>query len=190
MRHGRSLANEEGIIISLIENGGDSYGLTKGGKEQVRSAIVDQTVLNSDTLIFSSDFLRAKETASLVGDILKTQTPQSSPLLRERYFGDFEKTDDSHYKKVWQEDIKNNDNTLMNVESPRAVLTRFKKFIQELEGLYDQKQILIVSHGDILQIGMTWPAGISPGQHRSLNHLETAEIRPLFSAADMAQFII
>jgi probable phosphoglycerate mutase len=178
MRHGKSVANEEGIIISLIENGRSQYGLCEAGKEQISKSLQNQSFLDSDTIIVSSDFLRTKESAQLAAKILKTDAPKSSPLLRERFFGDYEKMGDSRYKLVWEKDKDNDENTCMNVESPKSVLGRFQSFIQEMESLYTHKKILILSHGDILQIGLTWPAGIAANQHRSLNHLETAEIRP------------
>jgi broad specificity phosphatase PhoE len=184
MRHGRSLANEEGLIISHYDNGADHYGLSETGREQIRNILQEQSLLNRETLILSSDFLRTRETAQVAAEILGALPPESSPLLRERSFGDYEKTEDRHYSLVWMEDVKNDKNRAMNVESPREVQMRFRSFIEEMEKRFDKKQILIVSHGDILQIALTWLEGIPPGQHRSLKHLETGEIRPLLHHRD------
>jgi broad specificity phosphatase PhoE len=41
--------------------------------------------------------------------------------------------------------------------------------------------ILLISHGDMLQILRTLVTGISPHKHRSLTHHETAEIKYLVS---------
>ncbi|MBD3299907.1 MAG: hypothetical protein GF347_00995 [Candidatus Moranbacteria bacterium] len=41
------------------------------------------------------------------------------------------------------------------------------------------KKILFVAHGDVLQILSTYFEKIDPGQHRSVLHLEVAEIREL-----------
>ena len=74
IRHGQSLANQEGIIISDPANGVGNYGLTKEGQNQVRLSVqghlessrASTLKLNTNTLIIHSDFKRAHETAKLV----------------------------------------------------------------------------------------------------------------------------
>ncbi len=69
------------------------------------------------------------------------------------------------------------------VESPREVRQRFLNFLEACEARHRGRQILLISHGDLLQIALTWVEGVPPGRHRSLRHLETAEIRPYRSAS-------
>jgi len=176
MRHGRSLANEQGLIVSTIENGGTAYGLTDEGREQVRHTLLVQTLLDSRTIIVSSDFLRTRETAALAAELLHAPAPLTSELLRERNFGRFELKSDRFYDEVWKDD-KNGTGT-SGAESPSEVQARFRQFMEGMEEKYRGEQILVVSHGDILQIALTWGAGIPPEQHRSLDHMHTAEIRP------------
>ena len=64
MRHGESEANVADLIISYPETGCKRYGLSKQGRQQVRLSALESG-LGSDTLIISSDFLRARETATL-----------------------------------------------------------------------------------------------------------------------------
>lgn len=178
MRHGRSLANEAGIIISKPVNGCNGYGLAEKGREQIRESLKNCSCLGPDTLIYCSDFLRTVETAALTSEILNAAAPCPSELLRERNFGEYEKSDDSNYSRVWEKDILDGNNKHMSVESPEEVRERFLSFISGIEDQFTGKEILIVSHGDILQIALTWPEGAAPRDHRSQNHLETAEIRP------------
>lgn len=49
----------------------------------------------------------------------------------------------------------------------------------DLESAYNDKDILLVSHGDASQVLQTGFQKVDPRQHRSLQHLETAEIRQL-----------
>jgi broad specificity phosphatase PhoE len=177
MRHGQSLANKAGIIISNPVNGCNAYGLTETGREQIRESLNNCDCLCSETLIYCSDFLRTVETADLASKILNTAAPCPSELLRERNFGEYEKSDDSNYRKVWEKDILDGNNKHLNVESPEEVRVRFLSFISEIEDQFAGKDILIVSHGDILQIALTWPEAAAPKDHRSQNHLKTAEIR-------------
>jgi len=66
MRHGQSKANVAGIIVSCIENDlrGD-YGLSELGRAQALEA-AQACGLATDTVIFSSDFSRARQTAEIV----------------------------------------------------------------------------------------------------------------------------
>jgi len=62
LRHGRSLANESGVIVSKIENGVlKKYGLSETGREQ--AAVAAQKIIESckSIIIFSSDFSRTRE---------------------------------------------------------------------------------------------------------------------------------
>ena len=55
--------------------------------------------------------------------------------------------------------------------------------IVDLERRYSGRDILLVSHGDPLQILQAGFVRIDPSRHRSLPALETAEIRHLRLAA-------
>ena len=65
------------------------------------------------------------------------------------------------------------------VESVTQVLDRGLACIRETETAHSGRTILLVSHGDILQILMTAFQGWPPHRHRELPHLDTAEIRKL-----------
>jgi glucosyl-3-phosphoglycerate phosphatase len=57
------------------------------------------------------------------------------------------------------------------------VLDRATAFVVELERRYSGRDILLVSHGDTLQILQAGFLRIDPSRHRSLPDLATAEIR-------------
>ena len=179
MRHGRSLANEQGLIVSAPRNGLTGYGLSEKGRQQIRTSLKAQSLLNSDTLIIASDFLRTRESASLAAQILNTSPIRTCEELRERNFGEFELCGDDNYNKVWIGDEGKDDNREYGVESPGEVQYRFRGCITRLESEYSDRNILLISHGDLLQIAQTWSEGTAPCTHRSLPHLETAEIRAL-----------
>ena len=179
MRHGRSLANERGLIVSTPRNGLADYGLSETGREQIRAALTDQSALDSKTQIIASDFLRTRESAELAARLLKAAPIRTCEELRERNFGDFELRGDENYKRVWAGDENNDKNEEHGVESPEVVRDRFCRCLTRLESEYSGQTILIVSHGDILQIAQTWSEGTAPCRHRSLTHLETAELRAL-----------
>lgn len=181
MRHGKSEANVKKIIISDPIDGINSCGLVN--EEEVRKSAKearDIGLLDENVIIVSSDFKRTKETVEIVRKIFKTGNVIFSPKLRERYFGNWEKTSTSNYQKVWEDDKNTPNHKNNNVESTDEVLERTTSLIKDLEERYANKNILLVSHGDALQILQTAFERIPSFKHRSLPHLETSEIRQVF----------
>jgi broad specificity phosphatase PhoE len=180
MRHGKSLANNEEVINSNPEKGVNGYGLTEEGKEQAKKNAEhaqQEGMLDENTVVFSSDFARARETAEIVSEVLGCEAPLFTPKLRERNFGDFEGTSNSNYEKVWEVDAERVSHEGSGIEEVSDVRERVLTLMGDLEETNDGKNILLVSHGDTLQILLTVFASREPYEHRSLPHLQTAEIR-------------
>jgi broad specificity phosphatase PhoE len=152
LRHGESVANKERIIVSSPKDGLKGYGLTDLGKKRVKKEVTKlhkNKLLDEKTIIISSDFLRTKETARIAKDILKTGSIIFSQKLRERDFGKYDKTNVDDYLKVYG---TNKDKITKNIESPEKIEDRVTSVVKEVEMKYKDKNILIVSHGDVLQI--------------------------------------
>jgi len=179
MRHGESIANREKIIISDPKIGIKKYGLTDKGRLQIKESIAMSDDLDNKTIIYSSDFLRTKETAKLIKEILNNKKLYFKKNLRERYFGLFDQKSNQNYQNVWLEDKKDPSHKKNNVESVDNVLNRTTSLILALEKKYNLKKILLISHGDPLQILQTAFLKISPANHRKIDHLDVAEIREL-----------
>ena len=180
MRHGQSEANVAGIIVSSPTVGCDAYGLTETGKQQAAHSINTSLQLKDNIHIYSSDFLRAKETAEIVHKALNGKHPiHYTPQLRERFFGDLNGLGDNNYQKVWTLDQTDPNHHQYGVESANQVVTRTRGLIGELESQLKNETILLVAHGDVLQLLQTWFQGVCASQHRQLPHLDTAEIRHL-----------
>jgi len=183
MRHGHSLANQQGIIVSHPANGCSGYGLSENGKRQVRDSLQQDSLLGANTIIVSSDFRRAFESACIAHRVLDCQSPlQSDVRLRERNFGELELGPDSAYQSVWQQDELDPDGDFRAVESVKQVMARVTALIADCERRYARQSLLLVSHGDALQILQTAFAYREASAHRQLVHLQTAEIRPLLLA--------
>lgn len=179
MRHGESLANRRGLIAGQSANALDDYGLTSRGAEQVMKA-ASNTRLSRDTIIVSSDFKRARETAEIMHNIIDLHEPiKLEPLLRERDFGEWELCDHSNYENVWQNDLSHPEQSKNGVETVYETLARALSGLQVLEERYTSKTILLVGHGDVLQILLTHFHSINPRFHRSLRALANADIRSL-----------
>ncbi|AWH89449.1 histidine phosphatase family protein [Limnobaculum parvum] len=177
LRHGHSLANQKKIIVSDIQHGQHAYGLSPVGINQVIQTLENWPYPIPD-LIFHSDFKRAAETAGIVADYFNRQAKPTT-ALRERHFGEFELQDDGHYPLVWKQDEKNLTDSFAQVEQLSAVCEREMALIHTLEQQHSQKKILLVGHGDPLQILLTHFQQKPLSQHRDLTPLMTAEVRKL-----------
>ena len=182
LRHGESKSNVLGIILSDPTSGTIEFGLSDKGKEQVRESVessLKKGILDKDTIIVSSDFTRARETAEIALEALGAKEVIISKDLRERNFGNFERTESSNYQKVWDGDKLDPNHKINNVESANDVLRRVTSLISELEKKFKGKKILLVSHGDALQILQTGFFKTCASKHREIPHLNTAEVREL-----------
>jgi len=115
--------------------------------------------------------------------------------LRERCFGDLEGTATDNYARVWATDEASAGATAGDgrdaggdaggrdagggVEPAAAVLERVTALVTDLERRYAGRDILLVSHGDTLQILQAGFLRMNPAAHRRLPHLGMAEIRAL-----------
>ncbi len=182
-RHGQSEANVVGIIVSdPVKGAGENFGLTGIGRIQVFNSVRQvqmDGLLDRQTIVYSSDFSRAKETAEIAKDILRAHGVFPEDRLRERYFGEFEGTSNSNYQKIWDCDEKDFRHQEFGVESAWKVYLRTTSLVLDLELTHCGKKFLLVSHGDTLQILQTFFVEQPVARHRSLAHLETAEIREL-----------
>jgi broad specificity phosphatase PhoE len=181
LRHGESEANQQGIIISDPERGIHQYGLTPRGRDQVRLGL--ETALHQfeqPPVIVASDFLRTKESAEVAKTILGSSRLNTSPLLRERFFGPLEGTSNSRYQEVWDRDKHHQ--VCPGVETPQEVWSRLEVFLSQMEWVFHGKDILLVSHGDTLQILIHTLGGGNPWHHRQLAPIKTGEVRTVYGA--------
>jgi broad specificity phosphatase PhoE len=214
MRHGQSKANEAGVIVSRIENdrSGD-WGLSELGLRQALAA-AEGSGLPADTVIWSSDFSRARQTAEVVRAHLGAPEVILTDALRERCFGELEGSAVANYARVWTADKAAADKAaadkaaagataidkaatgkaatggtgangaVSGIEPAAVVLDRASALIADLERRYSGRGILLVSHGDTLQILQAGFLRLDPSSHRRVPHLETAEIRELRLAGE------
>ena len=186
MRHGESLANTAGIIVSHPDHGIGGYGLSEVGRQQVITEISD-CKLTQSTRIVSSDFKRAHETAKIAHHMLACQGQIAlDKRLRERSFGELELGSDQRYADVWYADEQQANRSDLGVEAVEPVLQRALELILELESECSDITFLLIAHGDVLQILQTAFSVLPVHQHRQLPHLKTAELRLLHLEREFA----
>jgi glucosyl-3-phosphoglycerate phosphatase len=104
--------------------------------------------------------------------------------LRERWFGDCDGTADQNYAPVWAQDAKDASLEPLGAESVHSVRRRVTDCVVEWNDRLEKEQsdpclIVLVAHGDVLQILQTAFEKIPGTMHRTIPHLDTATLRVL-----------
>lgn len=185
LRHGESVANKRGLIVSHAAHALSDFGLTSRGAEQVLDSAI-KTRLNQSTLIISSDYLRARESADIFHSVIGCHSNiVYDKRLRERNFGKWELQDHTNYESIWEADLVAPETPGDQVESVYSVLSRVQSLISDVEQEHEKRSVLLVGHGDVLQILLAHHHNINARFHRSVSHIANADIRSL-SKLDLA----
>lgn len=183
LRHAKSLANELHILISDPAIGTQQYGLSEFGRTQVRASLLAERQKGFGTerpvVFICSPFKRTIETAeearSIVGGFIVVDE-----RLRERWMGDYDgQSDETLHEYIWPADAVG-DRTMYDahgVESPESVAERVLAVFADAREAFPGYDIVYVSHGDAIQIGLTAEKQLNAGSHRDLSHMENAELR-------------
>ncbi|KAL0920189.1 hypothetical protein M5K25_009309 [Dendrobium thyrsiflorum] len=168
LRHGKSIPNENGLIVSSMANGTlEEFGLAPEGIQQAKLAgeLLDKELkarnIPIETIrICYSPFSRTTHTAKIVADVLgisfKSCQCKAMTELRERFFGPlFELLSHDKYAEIWVLDEKDPFTSVEGGESVADVCSRLSIALTALEATYQGCNILLVSHGDPLQIFQT-----------------------------------
>nr|WP_298057387.1 histidine phosphatase family protein [uncultured Halomonas sp.] len=174
MRHGHSQANQQGVIVSAPERGVENFGLSAHGEQQL-AQVVASWRWPAPTRVVHSDFLRTTQTAARVA-VKFGLVPSVDTRLRERHFGELEGQGDDRYPSVWALDAEDAKHRRYQVEAVSAVASRMRAVIEEWEQQVSGETIMLVSHGDPLQILLTALANKPLTQHREQQALLPASI--------------
>eukprot|EP00045_Choanoeca_perplexa_P016049 m.211565 g.211565 ORF g.211565 m.211565 type:complete len:316 (-) comp17151_c0_seq6:56-1003(-) len=180
VRHGQSKANESGLIVSGIEGLEKRYGLTALGVSQAHQAaktLKHDMPDNARPLLISSDFSRALETAIILADQLQAGQPTLDQRLRERSFGGLNLGPSQHYKDVWEHDLKSASHRHFDVEPLFSVIARTTGLVLDLEAKFKARDVVLIAHGDVLQVLQTWFLDVDCRHHRYFPHLGTGQAR-------------
>ncbi|MGO2586397.1 MAG: histidine phosphatase family protein [Brachybacterium tyrofermentans] len=184
LRHGESTANVEGRIVSLPgPRALTQVGLTALGRRQAQATARGalEQGLGETTLLVSSDFARALQTAEEFAHGIGAAAPRLDERLRERGFGTHDEGPASAYDLVWSVDRARGEHA-DDVEQVDVVAARVDQVLRAADALAADAPVVLVAHGDILQIALAIGAGMDPHDHRDVPHLGNAELRRIGSA--------
>ncbi|KAL6546160.1 hypothetical protein OROGR_010034 [Orobanche gracilis] len=169
LRHGKSIPNERGLIVSSLGNGIlEEYQLTSDGVHQARLAgelflkeLKEHEIDLENVRICYSPFSRTTHTAKVVASVLSIpfeDGPQCKVMqdIREQFFGSsYELQSHDKYPEIWALDEKDPFVQPEGGESVADVVTRLTRALTVMELEFEKCAVLIVSHGDPLQILQT-----------------------------------
>ncbi len=142
VRHGKTMWNQKGFVqgtrdIDMCEEGIEAV------KELSKSIAIDDI-----DVCFSSPLKRAYDTAKILTGGKKEII--INDLIIERCYGDYEGTVKNREVTDRQWDYKLNDST-HGIEPLRDCLDRASRFIDYLKNNFDNKTVLVVSHGAFIR---------------------------------------
>lgn len=151
IRHGSTLWNKEGHIQGHTDNPLDEEGL------QQAAEIAGRLSGEEWELIYSSDMLRARQTAEIIAARLGLPVAGLVPGIREMHGGLLEGTTEQERVERWGKEWRTLELGLETNESGRLGGSRA---IEELAARHPGRRILVVSHGVILRSTL---GGLVPG---------------------------
>jgi len=167
MRHGQSTSNVAGVISANINN---EDPVTETGKAQVQASAASLKEKNID-LIITSPFMRTKQTAALLQAELGLG---AEAVVVDARIREFDLADEFEGKR-WHDDYAANFATweerftkaLPGSENRRDVMQRMGEFLYDIEQTYQNKNILIVSHGGCIATLRAAAAGMNVEQQKA-----------------------
>ena len=175
IQHTQSLHHTNGMVGSWTD-----WELSDFGKEQAENIgrnLAEE--LSEKYVIYSSDLLRAKQTAEIVGKHLGVE-PIFKTELRERNLGEAVGKSVEWLRENMEKPERTVDDRLFpSAESRREEWNRLKPFFDEIAS-NEEEYIIIVSHGDLLSVFNAMWLGLS---------VESLEKSELFGVSGGVSFL-
>lgn len=140
IRHGETVLNSQDTVQGWLDS-----ELTERGHEQARAAVAQLADLKP-TVIFSSDLIRAQQTADEVKKVFSDIPVLLDWRLRERMMGDAQ---GKHHSEVDGDELRGlaPNTTVKDLEPMEAFTDRVLHFISDLLDFAGQHQeVVIVTH--------------------------------------------
>ncbi len=146
LRHGQTKYQKENIEIIYPADANDKLEITEEGREKIKQQAKILKEKNID-LIFSSPYLRTKQTAEIINKGLQKEIIFDERLV-DIQMGEFMGKSFFVYEKFFIEDKLGFTERPKDGENWKDVLQRVESFLNDVEEKYQNKNVLIVSHGD------------------------------------------
>ncbi|MDQ5971142.1 MAG: isoleucyl-tRNA synthetase [Patescibacteria group bacterium] len=150
MRHGEGEHNALSIVSYDTKK---KYNLNENGIEQAKHTAQSLKDKKID-LIISSPFLRTIQTAEIVASEINFSKDEIiiDPRIHELNWGDLDGQPFTEFLKIREDYLDNMDKKIPGGESFQEAKNRFGEFIYNIDSKYQNKNILIVTHGIGLEV--------------------------------------
>jgi len=182
LRHGESVNNISNLINCLKEDK-DLYPLTLKGRLAIEK-LAQKLEKEKIDLIFSSDFLRTKETAQIISRRLNLKI-HFDPRLREINVGIFNGQKAKSYEEFFDSPALKFYKNPPQGENLKQLAQRVFNFIIDIEKKYKNKNILIISHEyplwmlEAVSSGWDEEEALFQKEKRGKNFIQLAELREI-----------
>jgi len=150
LRHGEGEHNVNGLISCDPEYGCSHTNLTEKGRAEVQKNVAIFRDIKVD-IIYSSDFLRTKQTAEILNKVAQTEVVYDE-RLREFNVGEFQGKDVREYESAFPKKEEKWVKSAKGGETYQDIEDRMSSAFNEYEEKHEGKTVVIVSHGDPLKI--------------------------------------
>lgn len=151
MRHGESAANANGDLISSKNT--EDNPLTENGRAEAAAAAETLKGEHID-VIFSSPFLRTRQTAQIVAEKIGYDAAQIKfdERLDEINAGDFDGSSWEQFLKNFNSVSEKFTKSVGGSETWNSARARMLAFMYDIDAQYEGKKILVVGHGGPLNL--------------------------------------
>jgi isoleucyl-tRNA synthetase len=145
MRHGETESNTKNLVNTVMNSGSM---LTEGGKEKIKES-ANKLKGEKIDLIISSPFNRTRETSKIVAGVLGLDVNNIviDERLGEMQIPSYEGKSWIEYHKDFPKTVENFDKANPGDESYKDIRKRVAAALFDIEKKYQNKKILIVTHG-------------------------------------------
>ena len=127
--------------------------------------IDEHDVIAEKLVVIASDFKRTVETAIIIHEHFQVKAPlRLEPALRERGFGGYHLTSESNAITIFKRDYEDPTHKDNGCESLMEMVLRLSRLLQSLDEEFDDKILLLVSHGDPLLALFAVCSGVPPNE--------------------------
>jgi isoleucyl-tRNA synthetase len=150
LRHGEADHNVGDWIASGPEKGKNISRLTKNGLEQAKK-IAKKLKKEKIDVVYASPYIRIKEMATIISQVIGVK-PIFDNRIVELNTGIFNGRPIPEHKKFFKEPLEEFTKTPPGGENLNDAKKRMFNFIKEIDRLHQNKNILIIGHGDPLWV--------------------------------------
>lgn len=146
VRHGEAENNPHHVLNTSVDQK-EAYPLTKKGRMQAESAAQQLSGQAVET-VYHSQFLRTRQTAEIIANRVHAPMVEDA-RLNEMFWGkEFEGRTVAEFKALRIDFAQRHMGDYPNGESYRDLKRRITQLLLDLEGRYEGKTFVLVTHGD------------------------------------------